>query len=392
MGNEVQQKEVSVSDNLTWLRDMAGSGVSTEKSFEWLEKHVEPACQWIGSGLESQENYRRTVETVLELLARALADERLQAHFLRIASVVQTAPAMITTPFQVDFRTLIADFCANLGVLPHLKHTSARQVDALLQIYIRLIKALSFNHGISIPQDLVDQATSVSQRLDDHIENARLNQALAHYYIVNGDAFLAEQYAKMAFSDYEHVEDAGGIADAACTLAIIYRVDQRFTKVDHYVERALKMIENKPQDKRYATLFYEKGALCYCYREYHPALEFYERALAIFEQYGAVHQIAMTHQAMAQAHLFLSDFDTAETLLESARRSWEKLANQHDLVSNAFIRADLELQRGDHEAGLRRLQETLALANTVLDDTPARAHLISLIEQRIEAYSSRGAL
>lgn len=388
----LQRKTVSVSDDLTWIRDMAGSSFAAENQHEWLEQNVSRVCAWISNGLNSPEDYRKAVETILDLLALALRDERLQPCFLRVAEVVQIYPVSIATPFQVDFRSAVADFRKRLTVFVHLNRVPLKAVADLLQAYIKLIRALSFNQGIRIQQELVDQALIVSQRLDDHMENARLNQALAHYYVVYGDTLLAEQHGKMAFTDYEHVEDAGGIADAACTLAIIYRVAQRLSKVEYYIERALKMTEKKAPDKRFATLYYEKGALCYSRKEYHPALGYYQRALDIFEEYGAVHQTAMTHQAMAQANIYLSSFAEAETLLLSARRSWEKLKNPHDLVNNRFIAADLERERGNHALGLGLLDETLALAHTLLEDSPARAHLIDLIEQRIERYSSHSTL
>lgn len=388
----LQHKRVSVADDLTWVRDMAGSSFAAENQHEWLVQHVNRVCDWIGNGLNNPHDYRSAVETVLDLLAVALRDERLQPCFLRVVEVVQRYPTSVTTPFQVDFQNCIAEFGKRITLFAHLKQAPLRQVDELLQAYIRLIRALSFNQDIYIQQDLVDQALIVSQRLDDHIENARLNQTLAHYYMMYGDMLLAEQHGKIAFTDYEHVEDAGGIADAACTLAIIYRVGLRLSKVEYYIERALKMTENKAQDKRFATLYYEKGALCYTQKEYHPAISYYHRALDIFEQHGAAHQVAMTQQAMAQAHLYLSHFDEAEALLLAARRSWEKLQNPHDLVGNHFIAADLELERGSYALGLQRLGETKALAYRLLDDTPARAQIIELIDLRAERYSMRGSL
>lgn len=391
MANELPfPNNFSVADDLTWIRDMAGSSFADENQHEWLVQHVSRVCEWIANGLNNSHNYRNAVETVLDLLAVALRDEQLQPCFLRVADVVQMNPTAVKTPFQVDFQNCIAEFSNHITVFARLKQTRLRQVDELLQAYIRLIRVLSFNHDIHIQQDLVDQALIVSQRLDDHIENARLNQALAHYYMMYGDMLLAEQHGKIAFTDYEHVEDAGGIADAACTLAIIYRVALRLGKVDYYIERALKMIENKPLDKRFATLFYEKGALCYTQREYHPALSYYRRALEIFEKFGAVHQIAMTQQAMAQAHIYLSHFDDAEALLQAARRVWEKLHNPHDLVGNHFIAADLELERDNYVLGVQQLEETKTLAYALLEDTPARAQIIELIELRLEKSAARG--
>jgi tetratricopeptide (TPR) repeat protein len=389
MTDEVHRKEVSVSDDLTWIREMAGNSFAAENHYEWLEQNVSRVSEWIGNGLNSKDDYRKAVETVLTLLAFAQREPSLQPCFLRVAEAVQIYPVDISSPFQVDFRSTITNFRRKLSIFANLRYAAPKDVADLLQAYLKLIKILSFNYGISIQQDLIDQAISVSQKLNDYMENAKLNQTLAHYYIIYGDTLLAEQHGKMSFTDYEHVGDAIGIADAACTLAIIYRVNQRFTKVEYYIERALKMIEKKAPDKHYATLYYEKGALCYSLKEYRPALAYYQRALEIFEEYGAVHQTAMTHQAMAQVHIFLSNFDDAEALLQSARRSWEKLQNQHDLVNNYFVTADLELERGDSQVGLRLLHETIELAYTLLEDNPARARLIDLIEQRIETFSSR---
>lgn len=386
---QVQRKKVSVSDDLSWIRDMVSSSFAVEKRHAWLEQNVPQICERIGNGLNHKEKYCNAVETVLDLLALALREPSLQPCFHRVAETVQIYPVDISSPFQADFRSAIIAFRKKLSVFANLHHAAPKDIADLLQAYVKLIKVLSFNYGISVQQDLIDQAISVSQKLNDYMETARLNQTLAHYYIIYGDTLLAEQHGKMAFTDYEHVGDAVGIADAACTLAIIYRVNQRFTKVEHYIDRALKMIEKKAPDKHYATLFYEKGALCYCLKEYHPALAYYQRALEIFEDYGAMHQTAMTHQAMAQVHIFLGNFDDAEALLQAARRSWEKLQNQHDLVNNYFIAADLELERGNTRIGLRLLNETIELAYTLLDDNPARAHLIDLIKQRIETFSSR---
>ncbi|MEP7290960.1 MAG: tetratricopeptide repeat protein [Chloroflexota bacterium] len=373
-----------LTDDLVWIRDMAGD------ASDWLldQDNIAFVCSRIERGLDSKSHYLPTVNTVLDLLALAIRARQFQAGFAEVAEIIRQHPPQLTTPFQVDFRSVIADFQQHLDVYTQLHSAPILAVDDLLQAYIRLLKVLSFNHGMSVQQDLIDQALMVSRRLNDHMENARLHQTLALYYTLYGDLTLAEIHGKHAFRDYEYVEDAGGVADAACTLAIIYRVDLRLPKVAYYIDRALSRIREKTPDKRYATLYYEKGALSYSLENYGEALQFYQQALTIFEEHGAVHQTAMAYQSMAQAYIHLKDFAKAESLLFAARRGWEKLDNRYDLTNNYFIEGDLEIHRGNLKEGLAMLKQTVEMAYQSLEDTPGRETLIHCIQECLAFHSS----
>lgn len=379
MTQDIPFDHSQLADDLLWIRDMAAGNPG------WLLENTAFVCNRVERGLDSRLLYLATVDTILDLLALALNDSLHLPTFTQVALLVAEYPTQLNTPFQVDFRSVIAEFQPVLAIYTTLDSACLADVDLLLQAYIRLFKTLSFNHGMKIQRDLIDQSLAVSTRLDDHMENARLNQVLALYYTHYGDMRLAAHHGQRAFEDFEYVEDANGVADAACTLAIVYRADLRLPRATYYVNRALKVIAGKPPDKRVATLHYEKGALSHNQCKYDQALIHYQEALTLFEQFGAVYQIAMTNQAMAQSCIYLKDYARAENLLYIARRGWEKLDNKYDFVNSYFVEGDLELQRGRRREALALFRQTIDMAYNSLEDTPGRAWLIEIIELRIAA-------
>jgi tetratricopeptide (TPR) repeat protein len=231
---------------------------------------------------------------------------------------------------------------------------------------------------------LLDQALDVGKRLGDHVEQDKLFQAIAIYASHSGDFKTAEHYAKLAYIDAERIEDPERIVDAACTLAIVYRFDLRFSNADYYIRRAISKETSKIPNIRFATLFYENGTYYYRRDKFEQSLREYQHALDIFEEHGVVYQIAMTQQAMAQSHIFLKNFAKAESLLQAARSTWETLDNRYEWVNSTFVEGDLELQRGNHAEGIKLLRRAIDQANSVLPDTPARDLLIDQIKEHIE--------
>jgi tetratricopeptide (TPR) repeat protein len=268
-----------------------------------------------------------------------------------------------------------------------LDKLSAEGKNDLLRVYIRLFKVLMFHVPPFIQDDLLEQARGVARKLNRKLETARLNQTLALLYAHYGDMITAERYGKQAFSEYEALDDSSGIADAACTLAVIYRRKDRATASHFYIDRALSKIRADKPDLRVATLFYEKGAHLAEDGLFNDALSYYQRALIVFEEYEAAYQIAMIQQALAQVYVYQHDFPNAETMIRTARAAWERLGNTYDWINNHFIEGELELQRGSYGLALRLLERTSELAYERLEDTPARARLIERVEIFIQEHS-----
>ena len=362
-----------LTDDLLWHSDklLASPG--------WLKYNVDDICAAIRAGLDSEYHVRKAIDTVLILVSLVVSDEALRPWFETVAASIEQHPSPESNLFLKGFREVIRDFCQSAGVYGKLSTTRPTAVYTLLQAYIKLFRVLSFHHGMTSQPTLVDQALDVARKLNDFMETARLNQALALYYAHHGDFRTAETYGVKAFNAYEHVEDAMGIVDAACTLVVIYRSDARLPKTEYYIDRAFTRIKSAKPDVRTATLFYEKGVICYYHDQYDLALDYYRRALAIFEEQNASHQIAMAHQAMAQAYVYANDFQKAEAALETARRAWEALDNEFEMVNNAFAQGELEMRRGNKPEGVCLLMRARDMAYALLEETPGRDWLIGRI-------------
>ena len=339
----------------------------------------------IERGLASDYHYDRAAEAIFSMIGFATSELTTQSWFEPIVDLVGQHPVSEGKVFEVGFSEVTHTFRDFVGVYAALNTVRITVVDDLLQAYIRLIKLLAYKPTLKVSDALFDQALSVGRRLDDHIESAKLQQTLALYYAHHNDFDAAESCALLAFTDSEYIDDPGGIADAACTLAIVYRSGHRFKRAEYYIKRAIDKVPSGKLDKRYATLFYEYAINWYRKDKFELALSYYRQALSIYEEYEAVYQIAMTKQAMAQSYLYLGEFGQAEDCLSFARSAWDKLGNRYEYVNTFFVEADLELKRGNRGLALRMLHQTIDKANE-LADPPARQGLIDLIQEHIEKY------
>jgi tetratricopeptide (TPR) repeat protein len=363
-------------------RDLEEIGEMAQHDSDWLRVNAKHVYAAIERGLGSERFYYSTVRVMLDLLARAMTDPVWKSWFEPLSTVVEAHTPVPHNPFQVGFQEIMREFRPFVGTYGSGDNISAEVARELLKVYIRLFKVLMFRAPPMLQEELLEQARHVARRLNDTLETARLNQTLALLYAHYGDMITAERYGKQAFNDYEYLGNESGIADAACTLAVIYRRKEN-TKTSHfYIDRALSKIKADKPDLRVATLFYEKGAHCAQDGSLNEALSYYRRALDVFEEFEAAYQIAMIQQSMALVYVHQNDFTNAEAMIRTSRTSWERLGNNYEWVNNHFAEAELELERGSYGLALSLLHRTIELARTQLEDTPARQRLI----ERIEGY------
>ena len=368
-------------------RDLLGISETAVDNPNELRVNAAEIYQRIEVGLASPEHYYRTTETILNLIALVVTDEHWKDWFEPVAALVAQQPVAPDNLFGLGFREVVADFRPLVGVYGSLASARAITVADLLAAYTKLFRVLIFRHSLISQPTLLDQALKVSQRLGDHIETDKLYQTLALFFTHYGDADAAKQYARLAFSDSIHIEDAPGTLDAATTLAIIHRGARESKQADYYLEQALRQARTKKPDKLLATLFYEYAIQCYRKDRFELAISFYARALSIFDEYEALHQITMAKHAMAQTYIYMHAFDKVEALLPEVRQSWLRLGNQYDYVNTYFVEAEYEVERGNRSLGRRLLDETERLAYRTLENTPARAHLIELIEAYVAKHN-----
>jgi tetratricopeptide (TPR) repeat protein len=341
----------------------------------------------IQRGLSSDYHYFSAVGTIFYMLSPAIGDPESKPWFEPILDVIEQHPTAEGNLFEAGFQEMMHDFRALTGVCVDLSSTRPIIVDALLQVYIKLIRLLIFKPDLTVPPNLFDQVLAIAQRLGDHVEKDRLYQTLALYYSHNGEFEMAERYALMAYNDAEYIDDPERIVDAACTLAIVYRVGVRMSKGDFYIRRAMSKGVSSEATLRFGTLFYENGAACYRRDRFDQSRSYYLQALAIFEECGAAYQIAMTKQALAMTAIYQGNFSEAETLLQVARSAWEQLGTDYEWVNSFFVEGDLELKRGNRTLAIQTMRKAIDMAYSRLAETPMREFLIQRIREHIERNS-----
>jgi tetratricopeptide (TPR) repeat protein len=373
--------ESDPDENLS--RDLLTIRETAEEDPHALRNESAWMSEVIRRGLSSEYHYYAVVETVFYALTVAISDAEAKSWFEPIIDLVDQHSVAQGKLFEIGFREVILDFRHLIGVYGALESARPLIVDDLLQKYIKLIKLLVYKPGLRVPPALFDQALVVSRRLNDHIETDKLYQAIALYATHNGEFETAEDYALLAYNDAEFIEDAERIIDSACTLAVVYRFQQRFGQADFYILRAMSKVSLQEPDIRFATVFYENGAYCYRQDKFELSLSYYERALAIFEGHDAVYQIAMTKHALAQTHIYLKNFSKAEALIQAARSAWEQVGNDYDWINTFYVEADLELMRGNRLLGIQLMRGAIDKAYTLLKDTYVRDLLIEDIQEHI---------
>jgi tetratricopeptide (TPR) repeat protein len=338
-------------------------------------------------GLTSEYHYFSAVETVFYLLTIAIADPEAKPWFEPILDFIDQRPVADGRLFDIGFQQVMPGFRDLIGVYADPTRVRSIIVDDLLQAYIKLIRLLVYKPDLHVPPTLFDQALGLVKRLGDHVEKDRLYQAIALYSAHNGEFETAERYAVLAYNDAEFIDDPERIVDAACTLAIVYRVGERMTKADYYIHSAMRKEAAKVPNIRFATLFYENGTSCYRHDRFEQARSYYEQARVLFEANQATYQIAMTKHALSMTELHLRNFDEAEALLLAARSAWEQIGNDFEWVNSFFVEADLELKRGNRLLGIQIMRRTIDMAYSRLAETAARDFLIERIQEHIEKHS-----
>ncbi|MCC6803608.1 MAG: tetratricopeptide repeat protein [Anaerolineae bacterium] len=370
----------SLTDDLVWIAD------AVDVNPAWLRSHSQDVYASLRAGLESKPHYTSAIECVVELIALVVTDDAWKEWFDPIADMMAAHPIDDNNLFEKYFREVVADFRGLVGVYGRLNRVRPAQVDALLQAYIRLFKALIYKHGLELPKPLIDQSLHTASTLDDHIERSRLNHTLALYFLHYGDFPSAEAYARLALNEYEFIEDPGGALDAALSMAVICRNGLRFARAEYFVQRVIDLHPPTHCDKRLATLCYEYAANCYVRDEFAQALDYYQQALGMFEALETPFEVAMCHHALSLVYIQLGNFAEAERLILLARQQWEALGNLYDWVSSFFVEADLELKRGERSLGVKKLRYAIDMAYTTLEDTPARENLVNSIRDHIERH------
>lgn len=364
---------------LSEIKDHAGD-------FIWVEDNLSKVAQTLEAVIQDSALYFPLVDVLMALLATALIYAVSEPWLKGLTDIVLDHPVDPLNPFQNALLGALRQFQPLAGVFGDRETLPASQTDALLQAYTTLTKTLVFGHGLLINEELLEQANKLANDKFHERIYSEYYQALSLYYAHRGDLFLGERMGQMAYNQYESNEDAPGSADAACTLAIIYRSKGDLKTAKFYLDRVLKRAQPQQlKSKLFATMIYEQGSTAFKAKLYEEALDYYRKALETFEEFEALYQIAMTHQAIAQCYCKLRWLDQIDPEIKAARTIWQQIDNRYEQATLQMLDGEVELLRGNKTLALNLLNRALKLARE-LADSPARDALILRMNEFINEH------
>ncbi len=365
--------------SLSWIKQNADD-------FIWIEDHIDQISQTVETAVQKLDQYFLMVDTLMALVATALIYETSEPWLKRVTDIGLKHPAEPLNPFQNAFQDALRQFQPLAGVFGKRDQQSHEQTDRLLQAYTLLLKTLDFNRGMLVNETLLEQANKLASDKPGERLYSEYHQALALYYAHRGEVFLGIRMGKIAFSQYENNEDAPGSADAACTLAILYRITDEQVTAKYYLDLALKRAKQEGvRNKKLATMIYEQGSIAFKNENFASALHYWREALEIFVEFDALYQIAMTHQAIALGYYEMYKLDETEPEIAAARDIWGKIGNRYELAALQMIEGQVELRRENRTLALRQMNRALELARQ-LPESPARDAMIDKMNAFINTH------
>ncbi len=370
-------------DDLVQIADLASVP-------SWLAGNHAFVQSTLIEALPHQPLFDTLVTAIMEVLVVVMPDSTHAEWFRAVAVASLAIPYPANNLFRNFFRSALLRLSELVGEQGAVATAAPAELQNLLEAYIQLIEVFNYNHNVRIPDALLTQMCQKGLIARNHGMNrlyAALNRQCSHYYLNQGDFRYAEHYAKLALSEYGYVEDDSGSADASYTLALTYREDPTLSQQgDQYLQRARLLAQSDHLTGRDYSLFYEEGVRAYVQDLFGLALSYLDDALAGFEKLNLPHHIAMTNTMLAMTYIYMGRFADAEAKIALALAGWEALENEFELVNLHFVAADLELQRGSRDVGLKLLMETQSMAEK-LPKNELRQQLITRIERHRDRFN-----
>ncbi len=358
----------------------------------WLADHTDFARRVLIQAQPVLPLYTLTAKALLEVLVVVMQDDVHATWFREVAHAGTAVPLPADNLFQHFFRSALLGLSELVGAQATITTAAPAEVQKLLEAYIQLVGACTYNPNLLIPDALsteINQTATVAREQGMNDLFAKLSRQLAHYYIQQGETIYAVHFARQALSEYGWAEDSAGIADAHSTLAIAYREESDLNKrSDAHLQLARQHAQPDHLTGRDYNLLYEEGVRAYIADLYDLALSYLNDALAGFELLKAPHHIAMTNTMLAMTYVYMKRFADAEATIAVARKGWDALENEFELANLRFVDADLELHRGNLALGLNLLDEAQHMAEN-LQPSESCTQLIARIEQHRERYGKR---
>ncbi|MEQ8426091.1 MAG: tetratricopeptide repeat protein, partial [Cyclobacteriaceae bacterium] len=228
-----------------------------------------------------------------------------------------------------------------------LTNDSELQTFSGIQINCRRVQALTRSGKLEEARALVDKLKESSQKLSSNQDFATglINAANASIHLNEGRNDLALEEAQSSIEAYERSGKNNTLeaAEIIGTLGIIYNVTGKTQQAEEQLLKALSIRrEQLPETHELIAATYNDLGLVYTRIDPDKALDYYDRALAVYEKlHESNHpKIAIANTNLGVIYRELEFYGDAVNSLETALAIWEHVYSQPH-PSKAFVLSNL---------------------------------------------------
>lgn len=279
--------------------------------------------------------------------------------------------------------------------------TDARFSEAITQIDSRLKNNLQKDTLFKLENQkaealirlgTLNEAETILQRYDNNVDISLQQQAINSttyglLQLIRGRNDLSEDLLKSALNKFEDAKASESLAAAQALthLGNLYRARGQYALAEEQLTRALSLREQKlkPTDEVIAASYNDLG-LVYIQTDADKALDYYEKALNIYEQaHGKQHpKVAIANTNIGFVYQKLELYGDAINYFESALAIWDKLYSgahpskafmQFSLGNTYKSMKDYKAAQGYYERALQLYTQSYGISH------PERARVLNAL-------------
>lgn len=211
--------------------------------------------------------------------------------------------------------------------------------DRYLWYYCGLLNNIGYyysKHG-DIPKALeyYKKAASALEKTNNKKDVAILLNNIAYIYQNQGDVRLALQYFFENLRVQEEIKDDRGMAYTLSNIGYTYNEQEDPVKAEEYYDKALKIYEKIGLKSGQAMVIVNKGLL-YKKKGNTRSLDYYKKALALYQEDNDTHGIAHTLNTISSTYNTMGQPDTALVYAYRSLAIIEK-NGYNDILTNTYI-------------------------------------------------------
>ncbi|MDN5212925.1 histidine kinase dimerization/phosphoacceptor domain -containing protein [Fulvivirgaceae bacterium BMA12] len=226
--------------------------------------------------------------------------------------------------------------------------------------------------AILLRMEKLDSALMVLKDAESKVKEedlAFLNTQLGYVFERRGELDKAADYALESLRLGEKLNDKKAIALAYSDLSNIFWKQSKFEKGLEYGLKSIGIFEERGiKDLDYDFTLYVVGNNYFNLQKHEEAMDYYNRAIAIGEQYGFYNNLSDVYIALADLNAHLKQFEAAASDGIRAVKYAELLENDFMIMRSWLSIGKLQNLEGKSEEAIKSLQKCIEVATKDFGD------------------------